>query len=68
MKNANSKPRTDCQKLHDTIIKLDLFGGIMDKDHNDGVRIYRSIFGAIISIVFVVVLTIYTGDKFKTFA
>ena len=66
MQNANKKPRTDCQKLHDTIIKIDLFGSIMDKENNDGVRIYRSIFGAFISVAFVVVLALYTGEKFYT--
>ena len=38
----------------------------MDNNHNDGIKIYRSILGAFISVIFVVILTLYTWFKYDT--
>ena len=36
----------------------------MNAENNDGVRIYRNLFGAFVSVAFVVVMLLYTGEKF----
>ena len=64
MQNQAKKPKTECSKLYDTIVKVDLFGSAMNAENNDGVRIYRNLFGALVSVAFVVVMLLYTGEKF----
>ena len=66
MYDISWKHKTPSQRLYHTVTKLDLFGHHMDNNHNDGIKIYRSIFGSIISVIFVVILTLYTGFKYDT--
>ena len=63
MQNQAKKPKTGCDKLYDTIVKVDLFGSAMNAENNDGVRIYRNLFGALVSVAFVVIMVLYTGAK-----
>ena len=64
MQNQAKKPKTECDKIYDTIVKVDMFGSAMNSENNDGVRIYRNLFGAFVSVAFVVVMLLYTGEKF----
>ena len=35
----------------------------MNAENNDGVRIYRNLFGAFVSVAFIVIMLLYTGAK-----
>ena len=38
----------------------------MNNNHNDGIKIYRTVLGATLSIIFFVVLAMYTVFKFES--
>ena len=38
----------------------------MNKENNDGVRIYRNLFGTFVSVSFVLIMLLYTSEKFRS--
>ena len=66
MKVTPKKPRSCCSQIHDITIKFDLFGSLLDRDQIvDGLRLYRSIFGTLITIAFFTVLITYSIFKYN---
>ena len=51
--------------IHDIAIKFDLFGYILDKKQVDGLKLYRSVFGTLITLIFLAVLIFYTIFKYN---
>ena len=52
--------------LRDIVLKFDLFGQILDEEHRDGLKIYRSLFGTALSIFFFTILILYTVFKYQS--
>ena len=49
------------------MIKLDLFGRDMDSVYNiEGIKLFKSLFGTVLSIIFLAVLLNYTVYKFES--
>ena len=51
--------------MHSIVTKFDIFGADLDNNHNNGIKIYRSILGAILSVFFIVVLATYSAFKYN---
>ena len=59
------KKKGSCNILYRTIIRLDLFGYILEKKHTDGLKLYRSLMGSVMSVTLLIVMMLYTVYKYN---
>ena len=66
-KHPGKQKRSCCQKVKEVLLKLDLFGRDMDSAYNiEGIKLFKSLFGTVLSIIFLAVLLNYTVYKFNS--
>ena len=66
MKPKHKRARSPCSQIRDIAVRLDLFGYVLDKKQIDGLKLYRSIFGTLLTLVFLTILVGYTVYKYNS--
>ena len=60
-----SKKKSITSHLKSVIVKFDVFGRALDEKHNHThIKLFKTIFGALLSVSFIVILATYTVYKF----
>ena len=54
-----------CSLLYRAVIRMDLFGYILEKKHTDGLKLYRSLVGTVMSVTLLIVMMLYTMYKYN---
>ena len=54
-----------CPLLYKSVIRLDLFGYILEKKTEDGLKLYKSLVGSLMSVTLLVVMMLYTVYKYN---
>ena len=61
------KKKTVCQVLKKIVLSFDIFGRDMDSQYDiDGIKLFKTFFGTILSILFLGILINYTIYKFES--
>ena len=58
MKEYSAK--SPCAKLREITVKFDLFGFMLDKKQLDGLSLYKSILGTLVTLIFLTILLLYS--------
>ena len=62
-----AKRKSFCKVLVKFLVKFDLFGRDLDSQHNfANIKLFKTLFGALLSVLFLSTLTMYSIFKFKT--
>ena len=60
-----AKRKSVTSHLKDVVVKFDVFGRALDEQHNfANIKLFKTIFGALLSVSFIVILATYTWYKF----